>query len=154
MVVEISTLSVNGATPGMIKAISVTWEHCVSAAFTGHHLHPLWPLFRNEESCRVTWKMAMVVFPVSSQIERGARGMRWPQRMLGKIPLLRRRNSYQFSLQSRWETETASIFVRVLFQANASSHGESGFRRDRIRCQGTVHVETVAAGPWPVIILP
>lgn len=45
-VVEMSTLSVNGATPGMIKAIRVTREHCVSAAFTGHHLHPLWPLFR------------------------------------------------------------------------------------------------------------
>lgn len=63
-----------------------------------------------------------------------------------------RSTSYQFSLQSHWETEATSIFVRILFQANATGHGESSFRIDLTRCQGTVHVETVALRPWPVIV--
>lgn len=73
--------------------------------------------------------------------------------MLGEISLLWRSTSYQFSLQSHWETEATSIFVRILFQANALRHGGSSFRVDLIRCQGTVHVATVALKPGPVIVL-
>lgn len=79
--------------------------------------------------------------------------MWWPQQMLGEISLLWRSTSYQFNLQSHWKTEATSIFVRLLFQANASSHRESSFRIDLIRCQGTVHAETIALRPWLVIVL-
>lgn len=105
----------------------------------------------------------MVVFPFSAQIEWGHVVLRATflslhecdglSKCLGKFSLLWRSNSYWFSLQGHLETEAASIFVRILFQANASSHGESSFKIDLISFQGTIHLVTIASRSWPVIVL-
>lgn len=52
-----------------------------------------------------------------------------------------------------WKHRQPLIFIRVLFQANVSRHGESSSKMDLINCQGTTHVETRAPRQWLVTVL-
>lgn len=80
---EVSMVKCSLCYPGMIKTISVTWEHCIFATCTGCHLHPLWPRFRTGEIA-ASLKGKLVLFPLSSQIEWGHVGCDGLSKCLGK----------------------------------------------------------------------
>ena len=131
----------------MQQALSSICSHC------GFYLS-------HENSCVVEWKITTVVsltYEWSGECVHGTASFSSAcvyslSTCFRKICLLWRNNSYWCTLLGHLETAAASIFGRILSQANASSHGESSFKTDLISCQGTIHLEIIALRPWPASV--